>query len=74
MAFFSYLVSVCVQLTLFGVGTVYLLLASDIIQQLLGARSWMLHSSNGCSPMFPIFAAVICIPMWLGTPKDFWYR
>ncbi|KAK7604251.1 hypothetical protein V9T40_004524 [Parthenolecanium corni] len=68
----GYLVSVCVQLTLFGVGTVYLLLASSIIQQLLGARTWIATNNDGCSPMFPIFAAVICIPMWLGTPKDFW--
>lgn len=64
----SYLVSVCVQLTLFGAGTVYLLLASEIIQELLGAT---LQYVDNCK-WFLAFAALLCIPMWLGSPKDFW--
>ncbi|XKL63514.1 hypothetical protein PGB90_005878 [Kerria lacca] len=64
----SYFVSLCIQFTLFGTGTVYLLLASSIIQELLQT---MISGINNCI-WFLIFATLLCIPMWLGTPKDFW--
>ncbi|KAJ9600373.1 hypothetical protein L9F63_009343, partial [Diploptera punctata] len=63
----SLLVSASIQVTLFGAGTVYLLLASQIIQQLLenvlpkmGFCIWLL-----------IIGALITPLTWLGTPKDF---
>lgn len=63
-----YLVSGCLQFTLFGAGTVYLLLASRIIQDLL--KDFV--PEIGFCIWFLIFAACLCIPMWLGSPKDFW--
>lgn len=67
--FGRYLASVSVQITLFGVGTVYLLQASQIVQQLL-RNIW--PNVTFCIWLL-IFAALIIPPMWLGSPKDFWF-
>ncbi|BES98459.1 amino acid transporter [Nesidiocoris tenuis] len=61
------LVTVCVQITLFGAGVVYLLLASQIVQDLLKNIA---PKITFCM-WFLIFAALISLPMWLGSPKDF---
>ncbi|KAK7865356.1 hypothetical protein R5R35_006837 [Gryllus longicercus] len=63
----SLLVSGCIQLTLFGAGTVYLLLASQIIQELLEV---FLPHIRFCE-WFLVIALLISPAMWLGTPKDF---
>ncbi|XP_071941763.1 uncharacterized protein [Antedon mediterranea] len=61
----KYIVSFCVLFTLFGVSTVFLLIASENIQSLFtGGISF-------CA-WLPIIAAVLCPFTWLGTPKDFW--
>uniref|UniRef100_A0A023F831 Putative amino acid transporter n=1 Tax=Triatoma infestans TaxID=30076 RepID=A0A023F831_TRIIF len=64
----SILVSACVQITLFGAGIVYLLLASQNVQDLLKP---LLPKVTFCT-WFIIFAILITGPMWLGSPKDFW--
>ncbi|XP_050526975.1 uncharacterized protein LOC126897437 [Daktulosphaira vitifoliae] len=63
----SYLTSACIQLTLFGAGTVYLMLVAQIFQLLLenifpdtGFCSWLLIFSLAISPL-----------MFLESPKDF---
>lgn len=62
-----YVVSFCVDFTLLGVGTVFLLLCAQLVQQLvcnfydLSFCFWIL-----------IIAAILCPLMWLGTPSDFW--
>lgn len=65
---FRMLVSGSIQLTLFGAGTVYLLLSSQIIQEIMedffpqiSFCLWLLLISAGLTPA-----------MWLGSPKDFW--
>ncbi|XP_047110975.1 amino acid transporter AVT1H-like isoform X1 [Schistocerca piceifrons] len=63
----SLLVSGCIQFTLFGAGTVYLLLASQMVQELLED---FVTRVNFC-----VWFLVICIiltpAMWLESPKDF---
>lgn len=66
--FFSVLVSGCVQFTLFGSGTVYLLLSSQIFQEMFED----IFPGIGFCYWFIIIATAITIPMWLGSPKDFW--
>lgn len=61
------LVSACVQITLFGAGVVYLLLASQMFQELLEP---FIPNVTYCS-WFLLFALMITPPMWLGSPKDF---
>uniref|UniRef100_A0A0A9ZCL0 Proton-coupled amino acid transporter 4 n=2 Tax=Lygus hesperus TaxID=30085 RepID=A0A0A9ZCL0_LYGHE len=61
------LVTICVQITLFGAGVVYLLLASQIVQDLLKNVFPGIHYCM----WFLIFAVFITPPMWLGSPKDF---
>ncbi|KAK4877503.1 hypothetical protein RN001_010009 [Aquatica leii] len=64
----SMIVSVCIQITLFGAGTVYLLLSSQILQQLL--RHYLPNISF-CI-WFLVIAVILILPMWLESPKDFW--
>ncbi|XP_054713383.1 uncharacterized protein LOC129222852 [Uloborus diversus] len=61
-----YIVSVCLQVTLMGVATVFLLLSSQLISSLASKLGvdfcfWIL-----------ILAVILCPLMWLGTPDDFW--
>ncbi|XP_067002631.1 uncharacterized protein [Anabrus simplex] len=63
----SLVVSGCIQFTLFGAGTVYLLLASQIIQELLED---FVPNISFCI-WFLVIALVVCPAMWLGSPKDF---
>ncbi|XP_071842936.1 uncharacterized protein [Apostichopus japonicus] len=63
-----YLVSFCVNATLFGVGTVFLLIASENIQELLTT----LHKDFSFCALLPIIAVCLWPITWLGTPKDFW--
>ena len=65
---FRLLVSGCIQFTLFGAGIVYLLLASQLIRELLRH----LAPGIGLCHWFIIIAVVLCPAMWLGSPKDFW--
>lgn len=57
------------QFTLFGVCTVNLLLSAQVVQGLLVD----LLPGVGYCLWFIIFAAAITPPMWLGSPKDFWF-
>ncbi|CAH2000369.1 unnamed protein product [Acanthoscelides obtectus] len=61
------LVSNCIRVTLFGAGTVYLLLSSQILQSLLMNA---LPNIGFCT--YFLIAAILVIPlMWLGSPKEF---
>ncbi|XP_054275664.1 uncharacterized protein LOC128994869 isoform X1 [Macrosteles quadrilineatus] len=64
----SMLVSGCLQFTLFGAAIVYLLMAAEIVQELLQD---LIPQVNYCI-WFLLFAILITPPMWLGSPKDFW--
>lgn len=64
----SRLVSICIQCTLFGAGTVYLLLASQIMQELLLD---VFPDFSFCF-WFLLIAVLLTPAMWLGSPKDFW--
>ncbi|XP_064489802.1 uncharacterized protein LOC135401363 isoform X1 [Ornithodoros turicata] len=59
-------------LGLFGYGTVFLLLAADLMQDIVGHLALKgLHFSM-CYWLL-ILAVPMGILMWLGTPKDFWF-
>lgn len=60
--------SFCIQFTLFGAGTVYLLLAAQIVKDLLD--DYM--ETFGTCIWFLIIALILLPAMWLGSPKDFW--
>ncbi|GAB6032356.1 hypothetical protein CHUAL_010997 [Chamberlinius hualienensis] len=63
-----HLVAACVNITLFGVGTVLLILAATMTQ---GVISDYWYQQTSC--IFILIIAVVLTPfMWLGTPKDFW--
>nr|XP_054774585.1 uncharacterized protein LOC129282747 [Lytechinus pictus] len=61
----SYIVTFCVNATLFGVSTVFLLLAASNMELLV---------ERGFSFCYwlPIIAACLIPLTWFGTPKDFW--
>ncbi|XP_017780132.1 PREDICTED: amino acid transporter ANTL1-like isoform X2 [Nicrophorus vespilloides] len=63
----SVLVSGCIQFTLFGAGTVYLLLSSQIFQELLIDH----FPRTSFCVWFLLIAAVLTPAMWLGSPKEF---
>ncbi|CAH0546045.1 unnamed protein product [Brassicogethes aeneus] len=67
--FGSYLVSHCIRITLFGAGTVYILLAAQIFQELFAN---VLPVMSSCS-YFLIIATLLVPPMWLASPKEFHY-
>ena len=59
---------VCITLTLYGGGCVFIVLISQLLGSLLEAAG--LHLSL-C--VWMVIVAVILIPLtWMGTPKDFW--
>lgn len=61
----SYVVTFCVNATLFGVSTVFLLLAASNMELLVGKGFSFCY-------WLPIIAAFLIPLTWLGTPKDFW--
>ncbi|XP_038066252.1 amino acid transporter AVT1J-like isoform X2 [Patiria miniata] len=61
-------VTICVNVTLFSVTTVFLLVASD----LFGGLLVKVHVHVSSCVWIPIFAIGLCPLTWLGTPKDFW--
>ncbi|XP_065161540.1 uncharacterized protein [Atheta coriaria] len=61
------MVSGCIQITLFGAGTVYLLLSSMIFRELFSSYMPDLHPTY----WFLIIAVLLTPPMWLGSPKEF---
>ena len=65
---YRYIVSGCVDVTLFGVSTVFLLIAAQNVQSLF------LQAGITVSFCYwlPIMAAIMIPASWLGTPKDFW--
>ncbi|XP_074659614.1 uncharacterized protein LOC141912272 [Tubulanus polymorphus] len=63
-----YLVSLCNNVTLFGVSTVFVIMAAEILQDLcwdyglkMSACYWLL-----------VIAAILIPFTWLGSPKDMW--
>lgn len=68
---FRYVVSFSINFTLFGVSTVFLLLASENIEDLI--ERWSGKDLSFCYWLL-ILAAVICPLTWFGTPADFWYN
>ena len=67
---FRYLVSFSINFTLFGVGVVFLLLASENIVSLINSYT---DSNFSFCYMCVIVAAALTPVCWLGTPADFWY-
>lgn len=65
---FRYLVSFSINFTLFGVSTVFLLLAAENIQALIKDVG---HDISFCYWLL-LIAAILLPVTWLGTPKDFW--
>ncbi|KAL0280259.1 UNVERIFIED_CONTAM: hypothetical protein PYX00_001604 [Menopon gallinae] len=63
----SKLVSGCIQFTLFGAGTVYLLLAAQIVKDLMDS----IFPSMGLCTWFLVIGLLLIPAMWLGSPKDF---
>lgn len=63
-----YAVSLAINITLFGVGTVFLLLSAENIQSLIKAAG---HHFSFCYWLLIIWAVLTPLT-WLGTPKDFW--
>ncbi|XP_041453350.1 amino acid transporter AVT1D-like [Lytechinus variegatus] len=61
----SYIVTFCVNATLFGVSTVFLLLAASNMELLVGKGFSFCY-------WLPIIAACLIPLTWFGTPKDFW--
>ncbi|EEB10155.1 vacuolar amino acid transporter, putative [Pediculus humanus corporis] len=61
------LVSFCIQFTLFGAGTVYLLLAAQIVKDLLDDY----FPNFGLCIWFLIISIILMPAMWFGSPKDF---
>ncbi|XP_062577099.1 uncharacterized protein LOC134238969 [Saccostrea cucullata] len=64
-----YVVSFSINFTLFGVSTVFLLLAAGNIEDLI--EDWTGTDLSFCVWLI-ILAAVICPFTWFGTPVDFW--
>jgi len=59
---------ICISLTLYGGGCVFIVLISQLLGSLLGNAGVHLHL---CQWM--VIVAVILTPLtWAGTPKDFW--
>ncbi len=66
---FRFLVSLCIDLTLFGSSVVFLLLASENISFLI--QLWAEKDISFCFLMLAV--AVALLPAtFLGSPKDFW--
>ncbi|CAH1798298.1 unnamed protein product [Owenia fusiformis] len=65
-----YPVSFCINFTMFGGATVFLLLAAQNIQSLILA--WSGTDFSYCILLI-ILAAVLLPLSWLGTPNDFWF-
>ncbi|MPC89103.1 hypothetical protein E2C01_084035 [Portunus trituberculatus] len=59
---------VSMEVTLFGAATVYLLVSSQMINDLLGS---LVPSLSQCSWTL-ILGVLLCPTTWLSTPKDFW--
>jgi len=59
---------VCISITLYGTGCVYLVIIASFMSNLSHEAGFEL---NPCLWMI-IMAAVLCPVCWLGTPKDFW--
>ncbi|KAK3097482.1 hypothetical protein FSP39_010023, partial [Pinctada imbricata] len=64
-----YVVSFSINFTLFGVGTVFLLLASENIEQLL--EEWFDIDWSFCYWLM-VLAVILCPMTFFGTPADFW--
>ncbi|XP_060063323.1 uncharacterized protein LOC132543823 [Ylistrum balloti] len=62
------IVNISINFTLFGVGTVFLLLASENIEALFKDVGFDLSFCVWCI----ILAAILTPVTWLGTPQDFW--
>lgn len=67
--FFRFLVSVCIDLTLFGAACVFLIMASSNIAVLL--KDWFGVHMSFCYWIL-IVGACLVPATWLGSPKDFW--
>ncbi|UYV83376.1 hypothetical protein LAZ67_23000819 [Cordylochernes scorpioides] len=63
-----YVISFCVNTTLIGCATVFLLLSSSMARSIAAKQAECITFCHWAL----ILAAVLCPLMWLGTPKDFW--
>lgn len=64
----SAFVSLIMNLTRIGAGTVFLLLSSQLFHSL--SKSFIKLS---VCEWIPITAAILLLPMWLGSPANFWF-
>ena len=65
------LCTVCICLTLYGAGCVFIVLISQLVDSLLVEAGAVGKDFNFCLMML-IVAALLTPLTWLGTPKDFW--
>eukprot|EP00093_Oithona_nana_P012639 12639.XXX_700433_697667_1 [CDS] Oithona nana genome sequencing. len=64
------LCTVCICLTLYGAGCVFIVLISQLVQSLM-EEIGVLNIDNLC--LWMLIVTVFLTPLtWLGTPKDFW--
>lgn len=66
-----YVVSFSINFTQFGVSVVFLLLASENVEDLV--EKWSGTDLSFCIWLI-ILAGIICPLTWFGTPADFWYN
>ncbi|XP_031567596.1 amino acid transporter AVT1J-like [Actinia tenebrosa] len=66
-------VSVCVNITLIGVCTVFLILAAQNISKLLTTHIHDVWFDQHSLRVWILICAAVLLPVsWLGTPKEFW--
>ena len=60
---------VCISLTLYGGGCVFIVLIADLFRSIF--TTWADINFTLC--LWMVFVAAILTPLtWMGTPKDFW--
>ena len=64
--------SFCIDATLFGVATVFLLIASQQIHTIIDVLSEHRSDVSFCTLILVVAAALTPLT-WLGSPKNFWY-
>ncbi len=60
---------VCISLTLYGAGCVFIVLIAQLLSSVVG--QWIDLGIGLC--LWMVIVAIFLTPLtWMGTPKDFW--
>ncbi len=60
---------VCISLTLYGAGCVFIVLIAQLLSSVVG--QWVDLGIGLC--LWMVIVAIFLTPLtWMGTPKDFW--